>query len=548
MQKNKKKYILFLFLFIVTTANTQPELAKPTQTTLFSFLSTATEEKIQQSTLYLKANYFQHSGQFHQALKIYNDLFIRDAPSYVYDGYLRLLSQTNQFNRIVSLIDKTQDNFKENLEIQLIYAQSLLNTNKDIQAREFLEKLKEQYPENEQIAYYSAAHNERTNNISKALEEIEAFLTNKSNQNRFFLFYFLKAKILLKIGNPKQALAAIDSSLKLAPKFDQGVLFKALLLEQTKQIDQAIAHYRKYLSLTKHDPAITKQLVQLLFSQRKFAQAAAELRKINQENRDQPEYYTDLALLEWKAKNHVKALNAINEALNKSPLFEKAIGLKIEICIALNQYEEIAPLIQNWLLKKPHNNSIIKLILRLSGKEQIISSEQAIAILEAANKKHDTLDTIPLAIADLQIQAKQYNNALKSYDQAFKRTNSKKLKAKLLFQTGFIHFVTDNKQEATKTLDRALQQEVIYPSTYNLMAYLISKPKKQSSTKLSYALTLIDKALATTPQSPYFLDTKACILQKQGKYNEAKELFNKALTLAPHDKIIQSHAKTCSAK
>lgn len=532
MQAVCKKY-LFIFAFVSFVIH-----VSPTPKELLSFIDTTTESKIKHSTLYLKANYFQHSGQFHQALKVYNDLFVLDAPSYVYDGYLRLLSQTNQFAAISVLIDKTQELFKDNLEIQIIYAQSLLNTNRDAQARELLEKLKQKYPGNTQINYYSAAHSEKTNNLQKALNDINTFLEKKPNQAKFFLFYFLKAKILLKMGNYDHALAAIDKSLALVPKFDKGILFKALLLEQAKKIDQAIEWYKKYLQVTKHDPAITKQLVQLLFSQKKFAQAAAQLKKLKNPN---PEYYADLALLEWKAKNHQAALTSINKALSKKPFFEKAILLKIEICIALQQHNEIAPIIQKWLVKKPRNNTIIKLLLKLTNHVKIISSDQAIAILQAAQKKHKNLYTIPLALADLCLQKKQYQKAFVCYKKTSELTKNKNLQSKLSFQMGFVQFAMGNRKKATETLDRALNQQIVYPPTYNLMAFMLAQSAHNSPQNLTRALNLIDKALATNPQSPYFLDTKAIILEKQGKYCQAIKLFDLALTFAPSDKIIQNH-------
>jgi len=536
--------ILHVFFAVAILAVSKPIYSIDTSpsnhpTTLLSFINTTTEHKIKHSTLYLKANYLQHSGKYHQALKLYNDLFTLDAPTYVYDGFLRLLSQTNQFAAIVNLIDKTQDQFQDDLEIQIIYAQSLLNTNRDKQARELLEKLKQKYPDNEQIIYYSAAHNEKTNNIEKALQDINSFLARKPLRAKQFLFYFLKAKILLKMGNHDASLEAINKSLMLFPQFDKGILFKALLLEQAKQIDPAIECYQRYLQIAGHDPAIIKQLVQLLFSQQQFAQAATELKKLNN---DQPEYYFDLALLEWKAKNHTAALHTIDKAFKKNPSFAKAKVLKIEIFASLGKTKEIIQMLQSWLIKEPKNNTLIKLIFRLSKK--IIYPHQALTILQAAHENHKNCFNITLAMADLHLQTKNYPNAIENYKKTLALTTNNDLKAKISFQIGFIYFTLNNIVQATAVLEKALKEKMVYPPTYNLMAYMLA----QSGKNLYQAIDFIEKALQQNPQSPYFLDTKAIILDRQGKHREAIQTFNQAIAFAPNDKIIQKHLTNAKQK
>lgn len=52
---------------------------------------------------------------------------------------------------------------------------------------------------------------------------------------------------------------------------------------------------------------------------------------------------------------------------------------------------------------------------------------------------------------------------------------------------------------------------------------------------LARANQLADQALAAQPENPHFLDTKATILEREGRWHEAERLLRKAHRLAPQD-------------
>ena len=516
----------------IAPTGVEPTSVEPATSSLFSLVNTTTEKKIKQSTLYLKANYFQNSGKFLQALRTYNYLFTLDAPDYIYEGYLRLLSQTNQFPTIVNLIDKTQDLFKDDIDIQLIYAQSLLNTNRDKQAKSLLSDLKKKHKNNEQVVYYMAALSEKSNNLTKALADIDAFLSSTPRKTKHFFFHFLKAKIYLKMGNPAQSLASINASLRLFPKFDKGILFKALLLEQTKKISAAIECYKDFLDISGENPPVVKQLVQLLFSQKRFGEAAKYLKKIKT---DQPAYHFDLALLEWKARNFDQALLHAKTALEKNPRFTKAKILTIQILLEQKKFPTILKSATRWLKQTPNDNHLIHTLLLLSQKQ--LSPHAVIRALEQVKNKHKKQTNIPLAMADLFLHTNQHEKAIYHYQQVFDSTKNNTLKAKINFQVAFIYFKTNNKKRAASWLKKALSAKIVHPGSYNLMALMLA----QSGKKLDHALLLADKALASNARSAHFLDTKGFILYKQRKYNQAIVTLQKALEYAPTDKLIQKH-------
>ena len=504
-------------------------------------IDTTTAEQIERGSLYLKADYEQHSGQYVKALKTYHLLFSLDAPAYAYDGYLRLLDQTNQSSKIVELIDKTKDAFKDNVEIQLIYAQSLINTNQDKQARKLLEELKSKHPENEQIVFYLTSLHEKTNNYPKAIEDLNEFIAKNPNKDNNSFLYFLKAKLHLKLGELQKSLDSINKSLKIYPKFDQGILFKALLFEQTQQIDQAIKTYQEYSKIIRVNETIIKQLVHLLFSQERFAEAVKELKKIES---NQFEYYFDLALLEWKAKKYKEAIASVEKAIEKKPDFMKAKILQLQILMSQKKYDTILKKSKKWL-SESCDSHLIHMLITLPQEE--IDSKKIIALLKEIEYKNSKLkkkDTkIPLALADLFLSTQQYKKAIEYYDKVFKLTNKEELRAKIRFQKSFIYFSRNKKKKAKQELEKALKQKVVYPPAYNLMASILSESK--SIKKLDTALNYINKALEYDPKSSDFLDTKEQILATKKR---SKLSLHRRRRLARPRKSRRLHSKKVAYK
>jgi tetratricopeptide (TPR) repeat protein len=528
-----KKIVAGAFFIMILFSNNHAE-----KTLLYSTMKTSTASLVQHGHHYLNALFLQNDKQYLKALKLYNILFALKAPPYIYEGYLRLLSQTNQFSAIVRLIDQTENLFSKDLEIQLIYAQSLLNTNKNSQAEELLRKLQKDHPKNEQIAYYLAAHHERTNNLEKALANIEDFLAKKISRKKRFMFLFLKAKILLKIGRHSDAIKAVDESLSMFPDFDKGILLKAHILEHMQKVDLAEKYYREFLEKSPDDCVIRKHLVQMLFSRGKFAQAAKELKKIKD---DSAQHSFNIALLEWKSENYPQALEHVNSALKKTssstegPSTVKAKLLKVEILLSLKRNKEVLSIMSDWLKKSPHDNSLVHTFILLRNKG--ISLQELCKTLESVHQRYPGKNNITVALADAYLQINALQKAIERYQLVLKKTKDENLKSKIIFQIAFIQFLMKNKKRALATIKKANGQKIVYPPIHNLHAYILAETGKH----LDRALSLVEKAIDYNHRSPHFLDTKGFILYKQKKYDQAIKVFEKALKISPNDPIITRH-------
>ncbi len=485
--------------------------------------------------LSLSASYQHASGKIPQALESFNRLLENNQSPHSYNGFVHFLFDVGQFKAIADLYERhsaTFDKaFEDDIEIRLIIAQSYANLNQDAKAEDMFIKIATKYPDNEQVAYFAALAYLKNNQNDKAEEFINKCLKNPQLKQRHFLFHFLYSKVLIQQHKLPQALEQIEKSLELFPKFDRAWLFKAVVLEQMGKINEAISGYKQFLDLAGRDEMVEKQLAQLLFSQNRFTEARSYLKRSNVNS---PEYLFELAIIDFKANRHKKALASLDKAIKLEPKFVKGRLLKAEILLQNKRVSELLAFLRDWIKQDFDDLSVVHtfLLTRKAG----VHPAALIRTLQELEKIKPHVNILA-ALADLHLESKNYKQALEYYQKLLAQTTDNDVKSKVLFQIGYIHFATNQPTLLESTLQQALTCTPVYPSVYNLLAYHYADHNKN----LDQALELIEKALAIAPDCYYYLDTKGLVLLKQGKHAQARELFVKALEQSPDDQVIKKH-------
>ncbi len=524
--------ILLLVFFIKLDSGIEKIFSEQTGSGSIEFAQDLSKSKAEDYFLYTKANYQHKISQHDRALQTFQRLFERNPSVYAYLGYANLLFDSSQFQKIIDLPDNVKEKFKDNIDFQLTLAQAYLFSDQDKKASKLFETLSLENPNNEFIAYYTAVSYLKNNQIDKALGFIDRSLNKKSLASKHFLFYFLKSKLFMQLGQPHKALEFAEKSVELFPRFDKGWLFKALLCEQLGRANDAIKGYQKFLDLTGHDTAIERQLIHLLFLQKRFGDAADVLKKVPG---DSPDYYFDLALVEWKSGNNKAALENINKSLQKVSGFRKAKLLKIELLLSLNKLDQALNFSADWIDHEPNDVSVVHTFMLL--RRANVPVDSMVGKLQELAKKYSKSIVILSALSDLYSEKNDYKNAETNYKKLLQLAKNEDLKSKILFQLGYIYFVTNQKSKIETTLIDATKCSQVYPSAYNLLAYHYAQEGK----KLDEAENLINKAIKLNPNRFDYIDTKGYILLKQNKKQDATRFFEQALKIAPGDKIIMDH-------
>ena len=529
--------------FLLVSLKIESVLSKPIHIDKKPVIPTLQNRKERQQvlSLYLKALLMQGRGNVAQASTAYAELFKLNPPKYVYEGYIKFLFESNQYPTLLSLDEAILNHFPKNWELRLQWAQALLNSNKDIKAQAMLDTMIQEYPDNEQIVYYSTIAYLKQNKLDEALKRLDGFLANVDLAPKHSLFYFLKSKIYVTQKEPTKALEAIENSLKLYPNFDKGLLFKSLLLEQAGKITEAINGYQRFLDVVPGDLMVERQLVTLLFSQERYDEASERLRKMNGST---PEHFFDTALIAWKARRFEDALKNINVVLEKNEHFPRAKLLKVEILLAMQNKPEVEAFVRSWIQKPDDSEAAVQVIHVLAKGH--LEPATVISILEEGVRVHTTLQRVTM-LADTYAEQGMVEKAIEQYQTVFKfiKADNELLKSKLYFQMGHLYFAHQQWKQAEAMLKKAITTKAVSPAAYNLLAYYYAE---HEPSKLTTALQYVEKALQQETASASFLDTKGYILYKQGKRDAAREQFETALRVAPDDHLIKEHLKLVACK
>lgn len=500
---------------------------------LFSLVDRDANLNAHRYFLFMSASVHQQQNQMVQAEEAYKELFALNPPVAVYENYIKFLFGSQQFAKITALPAHILAQFENNIDVELSLAQALLYTGRLKEADARFEKLTQKHGDHEQVAYYVVQYYMHVGQATKALAMLEKFLANTSLKAKHSLFYFLQSKIYLQINKPQKALEAIKESLKLYPNFDKGWLFKGLLHEQLGHVSDAIAGYKKYLDVSGADETIEKRVINLLFRENRFNEAAEIMKKFD--NGTAP-YYFEMALINFKGNDAEKALEYLGQALKVDQNMAQALLLKADILLSMGKQEEALDLITTWIERNPSDPTAFEALLLIikagAHPETVLKSLRKIS---PENRPQE----LEFLEADLLLRSKQFNAARKHYEHALTTLKVPLLVSFCHFQVGYSYLQEGKQKEGLESLEEAISQSVIYPSAYNALAYELAKMGKN----LDRALLLSSQARKNAPTNPYFLHTEGFIYEKLGNTARAKTCYEKALEGVPGDAVIQKSLK-----
>lgn len=477
---------------------------------------------------YFIANYHQFGGDMKKAYERYKELIQSEAPAYTYKGYIHLLFDTGNYAHILQLMPKVDSLFKENKDVQVIFAKVLEQAGKSEEADIRFIELNEKFKNDQEVAFQAANSHLRRKEPENALQVIDAMLNSSARKPNNFIFYFMKAQILLQLNKKNEALANVQKSLELHPKFDKGLLLYALLSEQEGQLNDAIKGYSSFLEVSGSNREIEEHLLQLVFKQKIEQQSKNKTLLVNKQ-------CFDKALALFDEKKYEPALAQIDACLKERPDSDESKILKIQILTALKRIDSITALLKQWLIQEPDKKLWYQTLHLLTQTD--IPYTKAIETLHALEKAHPNNKSAELYLADLYIRAQNHEKALTYLHRAAKNARDAAVKSKILFQIGLIDYEAHNYQDMKKNLTQALDLNPHNAPASNLLAYHYASEGKN----LKEAQRLIEPVIKKYKNNPHYLDTQALIYLKQQKYADALKLLQRLAQKAPSDYTILVH-------
>lgn len=481
---------------------------------------------------YMMANYYQLGNDLKSAGYWYSQITPDNDSLYVYSGYIPYLAATGSFTDIAKLIPQLDGLFKNNQEMQLIFASALEQTGKKDEAYSRLVTLNDQYKSNSELAFKVVQMYLERSEPENALKVIKNLLNNSPRRPNNFIFLFMESQIYLQLNKKPEALAALKQCIEAYPKFDKSWLLYAALQEQEGKIEEAIKGYTNFLELASSpNNEIERHLVMLAYRQK--------LQK--QKNNTDPKYSLMLAAQFFDKKEYAKALENIDQFLAKNPSDVEARLLKIQILAHQKQFDKAAQLLEQWMKKEDDIELWLKTLHLLTYIG--LPYQTGLKTLQSLEKHKESL-TVMLYAADLALRIPDQEKALPLLQKGYKAATDAATKTKIALQIGIIYFDQQKWELAQKTLEDALALKQQYSPLNNLLAYLYAS-KKNDLKKANEHIVL---ALNKDPNNPHFLDTKALILYKENKFEEAIPILQKVAYAHPTDYTVLCHLGKCYYK
>ncbi len=477
---------------------------------------------------YLWANYHQFSGHAQEAHSWYQKVLETGGSIYAYKGYIHFLFDTRQFQQIALLIPKLTNTFAFDVDIQLIFSHTLQSLGQFDESDKLILSLQDTNNAHQEVSFQAAQIYLRRKEPENALAVIDKYFNNAVRKPNDFIFHFFRSQIYLQLKRPHEALVSVRKSVEMFPRFDKGWLLFAMLEEQSGNLEQAIKGYSAFLELTNdNNNEIHNHLLGLMFRQ-----------KMTEQQSYSPLHTKtpfEKSLLYFKQQNFTQALGCVDECLTQQPVDVQARLLKIQILAGLDNYQQAAQFVKNWIEQEPENVLWYQTLHTLCRMG--LESATAIDILQKIALKNPKSQYPSLYIADLYLRSTNPDKAMEFLRTSLDTVTDAMIKTKILYQIAIIHYENHSYTEMKTVLEQGLHLNMDYPPLLNLLSYYYAT----KGNNLQLAQKYIDMVLKQDSDNPHFLDTQARIYYKQELYYQAQDILERIVQKAPQDITILKH-------
>lgn len=303
-------------------------------------------------------------------------------------------------------------------------------------------------------------------------------------------------------NDPKQALRIAQEALSASPNSPRYLDLAGQLLLQSGSVDQAVAAYRKLVTV---NPEIVESQIKLGEAQLRAGQNEAALQTFGNALKQRSDSVVAqstvvTALIRAnRADDAARMLGEIKQASPKSPAIPE---LDADVKMASGKYADAAAQYRKVIATTPSPNLIVKTYsaLALAGKRN-----EGDAFLADWVKAHPRDLQVRVFDADVALRMKDFKRAVQNY-----------------------RVVLDARPND--------------PMMLNNLAWALSQEKDPQA--LSYA----EKAKSLAPENPAINDTLGWMLVEQGQVARGVELLQKANANAPEQRDIALHLAKAQMK
>ena len=379
------------------------------------------------------------------------------------------------------------------------------------------------------------------------------------------------AELYSTIGDQKKMLLIFD-------KIEETIGVKEEIIRERQQIymkkgdiDKVIEEYEKLIKAFVNEPFYRLEFIDFLIQNNEIERAKKEIKAYEMTEANSSQIILQKSSLAWAEKNYEKALDLLNESLEKSVWnFDKKLKILSSYILSINtpqQKEQIKNIVVKLAAKHPteykaqalaadlyydagqkeealsyylksieiesNNFSVWQNILNIESelemyREVITHAEQALELFPNqaflyyfAGFAYSILNDVDRSIRMLE-QGKVF-------------TKDPSLLTVFYGQLGDAYHSNNNSKKSYNAYEQALKYAPDNDHVLNNYSYYLSLDKKD----LDKALQMSSKLIKNHPENSTYLDTHGWVLYVRENYKEAKKFLEKAAKYSEDGTIIE---------
>lgn len=336
---------------------------------------------------------------------------------------------------------------------------------------------------------------------------------------------FARAQAAYGVGDADSARHEIDLALEQRPDWEMAALFKAELMPKGAA---QIEFLKKFLDANPDIQNVRLAYARGLVDEKRYGEARAEFRRLLTANPDNPEMLYAVGVLSLQVNDTAEAeqqLKRFVETKRGDP--NPARYYLGQIAEQSGRFDEAV----QWY------DQVV------TGEHSVPASVRAAQILLRQDKFDVARERIVNARAKapedprLLVAESQLLRDAGRHDEAYtylvKALEAHPDQPDILYETALAAEKLGHLDILERHLRRLIVLQPESPQGYNALGYSLA----DRNMRLDEAASLIDKALALSPDDPFILDSKGWVLFRQGKTAEALDALQKAYAKRPDAEI-----------
>jgi tetratricopeptide (TPR) repeat protein len=343
--------------------------------------------------------------------------------------------------------------------------------------------------------------------------------------------HFTIAHAAWAAGNDKLAISEVNVADKIRPGWEMNAILQGQVMFGQSP-DTALDFYRNFLSQHPEANEVRLNLARMLVNQKRFDEAKPEFVKLAQASKGNPEILVVVGLLSFQAGDYTEAEQYFQQVLatdfrDKDQIYlylGQAAEKQKKDDQALTWYNKIQPG-ERYLDAKLN---IAYVLARTQG------ADGAIKMLDdLSDLNNEQMVLVIQTQANLLVQAKRHQEAYDLLDKAVKNLPNT---PGIIYDYAMAAEKLDYLDVVERELRKLIQIKPDFAQAYNALGYSLA----DHNIKLDEARTLIEKALALSPNDHFILDSMGWVQYRLGKLDKAVDYLRRAYT-AQTDPEIAAH-------